>query len=60
MICPKIFLIMCIFFFIDFSCYLFVGFLWSVCKFFGEGGGGAWPPHPLSSSVIGHLHDLVF
>ena len=28
---------MCIFF-IDFSCYLFVGFLGSVCKFFGDEG----------------------
>ena len=25
-------------FFIDFSCYLFIRFLGSVCKFFGEGG----------------------
>ena len=42
MICPKIFLTIwiCAFFFlIDFSCYLFVGFLGSICKFFGEGGG---------------------
>ena len=38
MICPKIFLIMCNFFLIDLSCYLFVGFLGSVCKFFGERG----------------------
>ena len=44
MICPKKFLTinldMCIFFylFIDFACYLFVGFLVSICKFFGEGG----------------------
>ena len=39
MICPKIFLLFGYvhFFFIDFSCYLFVGFLGSVCKFFGEG-----------------------
>ena len=41
MICPKIFQIIQIcafFFYIDFSCYLFVGFLGSICKFFWGGG----------------------
>ena len=41
MICPKISLLsryVHFFFFIDFSCYLFVGFLGSVYKFFGERG----------------------
>ena len=36
MICPKIFLIIWICAF--FISYLFVGFLGSICKFFGEGG----------------------
>ena len=38
-ICPNIFLIIQIyaFFFIDFSCYLFVRFLVSICKILGEG-----------------------
>ena len=52
MICPKIFLVIriCAFFFfflyiyiyiyihIDFSCYPFLGFHGSACKFFGRGG----------------------
>ena len=39
MICPKTFLILriCAFFIIDFSCYLFVRFLGSICKFGGKG-----------------------
>ena len=65
MICQKIFLLSGYvhFFIIDFSCYLFVGFLGPDCKFFGEGGHG--PPLSLSSSIPGlikikiHVKNLV-